>query len=515
MRILAPDWRIAIAGLFGFALIPLLATPVLPLIDFYNHLARFFVLSHIGSNSAFQTYYATHWALQPDIGLDFLAVPVLAVVPPLIAAHVITIVILATLYGGVLYLNRVLTSQKSVLVAVLLLPLLYSYILNWGFANFLLGLGLAFWAAGWWLQNRHHPRLAVPISCLFSIVIFFTHGLAFALYGVLVGSLEIGYFVNAPTRRLSDLLQSLFFLAAQAVIPLLFLFFWISSMAPASPDAIAAAARFSQAAAAMRGDLPGRILKRLVPILRVEEGPTYWFDVATFVVQGVAMVFLMRCGRIAIARKAWPLIAAAVLTVMIGAPVLFGVGYITDRMPLFAALVLLSTLCIRPGRWNNPSRVAGAILVAVVFLRLVAVAVDWHAYASEYREYQILAAKIPPGSLTIGVPLGGGYHRTGNPRCEMYGPLLVAQYDQGGPLFAQSDQHPLLTRGRLKTAVEALYRSFPLEGIDDGSGYISAAASAGFDFQLVCNTQLLSQPLPSNVNLMARTAHFALLRAAR
>ena len=42
--------RLAVAGLFALAMIPLLATPVLPLIDFYNHLARFFVLAHVAQD---------------------------------------------------------------------------------------------------------------------------------------------------------------------------------------------------------------------------------------------------------------------------------------------------------------------------------------------------------------------------------------------------------------------------------------------------------------------------------
>ena len=102
------------------------------------------------------------------------------------------------LYSGVLYFNRVLTGQRSLLVAVLLLPLLYSYIFNFGFANFLLGLGFAFWAAGWWISHRDRPWLAVPVACLFAVAIFFTHGLAFGLYGILVASLEVGLFFARP-----------------------------------------------------------------------------------------------------------------------------------------------------------------------------------------------------------------------------------------------------------------------------------------------------------------------------
>ncbi len=203
-------WRGAAAILFLIALAPLLATPVLPLIDFYNHLARFYVLAHIGGDPLLQKYYQAHWSLLPDIGVDVLATPILRVLPPLIAAKVIIAGILALLYSGVLYFHRALTGQRSLLIAVLLLPLLYSYILNWGFANFLLGLGLTFWGAGWWLSaaiNGHFWRL--PISCVWAIVIYFSHGVTFALYGILLACLEIGIFINTPARRPRELARSL------------------------------------------------------------------------------------------------------------------------------------------------------------------------------------------------------------------------------------------------------------------------------------------------------------------
>src|SRR3546814_6249034 len=65
-------------------MIPLLATPVLPLIDFYNHIARYYVLSHL-YEARLAANYASAWALPPNLGLDALATPLLGVIPPLAA----------------------------------------------------------------------------------------------------------------------------------------------------------------------------------------------------------------------------------------------------------------------------------------------------------------------------------------------------------------------------------------------------------------------------------------------
>ena len=501
-------------GLFASAMLPLFATPVLPLIDFYNHLARFFVLSHIDASPVLQGFYRSHWTLLPDIGVDVLGTPVLAIVPPMIAGHIIVMGIMAVIYSGVLYFHHAVTGQRSILVALLLLPLLYSYILNWGFANFLLGLGFSFWAAGWWFLNRSRPFLAVPISCVSAILIFLTHGLAFALYGILVASLEIGRFVCAPVHRPLDLVRSLCLTAIQAIIPFAFLAYWLTASAQAGHIALPQTF-LPQELTGYPPGLFGRILRRLVPILRVEEGPSYLFDIATLFVQALAVGFLFVMGRLKIASLAWPLLIAAALTVGIGAPTLFGVSYITDRMPLFALLCFLSVLTVRPGKWIFASKIALGVIAVTVAIRLAAVATSWHAYSADYREFQIVAKAIPRGSLTLGVGVGAAFHETNVPRCEMFGPLLVASYGQAGPLFADPKQQPLGLAGRLKAAVDSLHASHPMERPADYAAYMTDAVAAGFDYLLVCNAERLMQPYPGNTELVAQTSHFALLRAKR
>jgi hypothetical protein len=85
------DPRLLMAGLFAVAMAPLMATPILPSIDFYNHLARFFVLAHAASNSLLHANYEIHWSLAPNVAGDALAAPILYFVPPLIAGHLITV----------------------------------------------------------------------------------------------------------------------------------------------------------------------------------------------------------------------------------------------------------------------------------------------------------------------------------------------------------------------------------------------------------------------------------------
>lgn len=499
------DARLVMAGLFIVAMLPLAVTPVLPLIDHYNHLVRFYVLAHLDSSPLLQQYYRAKWSITPDIGLDVLAIPLLRVAPPLAAAHLIILGILALLYSGALYFNRALTGQRSLLVAVLLLPLLYSYILNWGFINFLLGLGIVFWSGGWWLTHRRDPRIGVPVACLLALATFLSHGVAFAMYGILLVFLEIGIFLESQERDVRALARALGWVAIQAVVPVLLFIWWRLNAVPLSIPGFSG------------GPLPPpphNGLYRLKGILRVEEGPAYWFDIATFFGQTFFAFFLLASGRIGIARKAWPLIAISILLAAAVPSEMFGVFYISDRVPLFAAFCLLGALCLTRAQWTRWTRFACAALVAIAFARIGAIAADWSGYAQDYREFQSVAEKIPPGSMTLGVMIGSGHHETSVHRCEMYAPLLVTNYGQIGPTFDDQNQHPMVLAGALKRANDSLALNARVtnEMTADFNPYISTAAASGFDHLLVCNPGMLTHPFPVGMELVARTPRFALLR---
>ena len=508
-------WRCSAAGLFAAAMIPILAAPVLPLIDFYDHIARFFVLAHLTPGSALAQNYQANWAPIPDIGVDVIGVPILGILPPLLAAKAIAILILAVLYSGVLYFHRALTGRNSLLVAALLLPLLYSYIFTWGFANFLLGLGFTFWGAGWWLSKRHNPRLAVPVACLWSILIYFSHGATFALYGILLTSLEIGFYVTSPSRRLRDLVRALALLAVQAIIPAILFVSWTLGVVEAGR---VTALRIPPAHMLV-GVMPvvHNGLHRLAAILRVEEGPAYWFDIATFVLQILIAALLLRRGTLTIARPAFFLIAAAVLLIAAVPSQFLGTSYISDRMPIFGALCLLGALSVRQGQWPVPDRAAAGLLIAVVAVRLIAVTIQWQGYDGYYREFRTVAARIPPRSVALGIIVGNGHHETNVPHCEMFAPLLVSLYGHAVPLFSDPNQQPLLLAGDLAKARDALQLTavLPSEKTENYNPYMSLARQAGYGILLICNRHLLTHSYPSGWRTIAETQHFAVLQADR
>ena len=504
----APRLRGWEAAIFVAALLPLLATPVLPFIDYYNHVARYTVLANIDHTPWMQANYAAHWQVLPNIGMDVIGTALLRFLPVTVAAHLMIAGIMAVEYAGLLYFQRGLQRPAGLVVPLLGVWLLYSFILNWGFANFLLGLGLTFWAAGWWLRHRDRPARATPLAALLAVGIFLCHGVAFALYGLLLGGIEIGFFLAAPARRWGDLARRLALLALQAVVPVvLFALTPTEQVAGGVTNADASIQRLRDS-----GGLVARLARllhhRVETIVRVGEGPSYLFDAATVAVLAAMLLWAARRGSLGFARALWPAIAICVVLVAVCPPALFGVGYVADRMPLFLAFVLTAGVAMR-----RRDRALELGLAALVAVRLIAIAADWRGYARDAAEFEQIAALIPPGSLVDDVIVGGSRHE-GERRYTMYRPLLVARYGQVGPLFAYASQQPLRLAGPLAAALAKLppasteFRPEP-RVYDD---MIAAAGSAGFRYLLVMNAGQLTRPYPKWASVIARTPRFTLLR---
>jgi hypothetical protein len=328
---------------------------------------------------------------------------------------------------------------------------------------------------------------------------------------MLVG-FETGIFLSENPHRIGRLIRRFVLVGIQAVIPVLFFAYWrFVSVAKAKGVHLAAAHAVASGASVPAGYFS---LYRLGTILRVEESPAYWFDVATLLLQIAIMGGLIWQSRVRIAGIARPLLAAAALLILIVPSMMFGAWYISDRIPLFAALLLVASLSRGPDRTARDEYIAYGVLVAVIVARLAFIAVDWHGYGDRFREFRSVASAIPPGSRVAGIAIGNGHHDTHAPRCEMYAPLLIALNGQAGPIFSDKSLHPLALAGGLKAADARLHRLAPVppdENTRDFNSYITAAFAAGYDHVLVCNVQIPTKPFPAQFPVAARTEHFAMI----
>ena len=451
-----------VALIFLAAILPVVAAPVLPMIDYYSHVARYFVLAHIDTDTFLQQSYELRWAILPNIGLDVIGTALMTVLPATLVAKLLVLMIFAVQYFGLLAFNRQVSGSISPVTALLAAPLLYSFILGWGFANFLLGLGLVFWGGAWWLAKRHRPLLAIPVASAIAVLIFLTHGVAFALYGLLLGGLELGLFFAAKPRSLRALVISMAGLAVQAAAPAIL---FLASPTSKSPDGLSNADE-SIRKLAHAGTLTHRLgelaIHRLATIFRVSESPSLFLDMASFAGIAVILGALMLRGRVRLPLLVLPALAIAVVLVAAMPPALFGVGYIADRMPLFMAFLIVGSLI--PKLQNEAfDQICVSLLVAIVGAKIMWTGVGWQTYRQDRADFEAVASHIPAHSLV-------GYANTANltrledePRCQMYGPLLIPLRAAAAPIFAYSSQQPIALRGRLNDASLALVSPEPLK----------------------------------------------------
>jgi hypothetical protein len=492
---------------------PVLAAPVLPTIDFYDHLNRYFVLAHLGRGTYLDLFYQSAWSLLPNIGMDVLGVWLLSWATPAVAAKTVAILIFIVQYTGVLAFAHALHGRLRLGTALLAAPLLYSFIFTWGFANFLLGLGLVFWGAAIWLWLR--PRLAVAtlVGAAVALAVFLTHGVAFALYGLLLLSLEFGDRLEGD-GPLSAAMRRIAGLAAQAVAPCLL---FLSSRTVHAAGGVTTAGQSIQRLAGA-GRLIDRLAElavyRIQTIVRVAEGPSLAGDVLLLGGTVALLAVLAARRRVFLPRATWPAIGLGVLLVGFAPPALFGVGYVSDRMPLFAALVLAGALGWREPR-GRLDRVLVWGLAAAAAVRLVAVTVDYQRYARDDQNYAAVADRIPAHSVVNFINVSLEPRLGGQRRCEMFGPMLISRYGQAAALFAIPTAQPIRLKGRLAEAVEHLPPHVVAHGgqaIDYYERTLAAVlAQKDFDYSLICDAGLLRHGPPPTA-VVASSGRFTLVR---
>ena len=129
--------------------IPFFLVDVPPVLDYPNHLARYFVLAHPGDPVLAQMYLP-RWGLMPNLGIDLLAAGLLKVTDVHVGGRILlTLSLFAPVVGVVVYSRGVFGEFSYWPLASGTLA--YNGIFHLGFMNFLLGLGLAFAAAAGWI----------------------------------------------------------------------------------------------------------------------------------------------------------------------------------------------------------------------------------------------------------------------------------------------------------------------------------------------------------------------------
>jgi hypothetical protein len=453
------SWRLSFgaflalfAGLMLLAAAPLLLTPLPPLLDYPNHLARMHLLPSLPV-PALQQFFVVAWAPLPNLAMDGV-VPFLAAAMPLgWAGKVFILLTFVLLAGGAAAIHRVLFDRWSAWPCLAFL-LLYTRLLLWGFTGYLFGCGLALCGFSAWLALRTRPwPVRLLVGCVFATAVYLAHLLAFGIYAVMIACLEWG-----EIWRLRPRLGA----AARALV---------IGAVPFLP-ALALMARESS---------PGRIafgnpLRKVDLLFSVFDDYSRPFDVACFVlvILAFAVVFQRRWVKLA-PEMAGPLIGLAILYLALPTQ-LFTASGADRRVPMMIFLALIAG-----SRWVAPRPLlrrwflAGAGLLFVA--RLAVIAVVWHRGGALYDRLLAGLDVVPRGGCLASAfdPQGIEVQKT---PLTHFATLAVARRDAFvTTIFAYPTQQPIALTPRAQGLAERLGSGTLWQAFVEGAQKLPPAAA--------------------------------------
>ena len=358
------------------------------LVDYPNHLARAHILAHLGDTPALAEHYAVDaQPSSPKLRLDAVLVPLTRLFGSDIAAALGVTLVLVALTGATLLLDRVLNGRVRWGSAAVLL-VLFNALLAWGNINYLLGLAGVLSVLSGWIATESWPvfrRLAV--FALASTLLFLLHVVAAGVWAMLVAAYELGRLArdrNAWTGLLPGALQ---FLPAAVL--------WV--VAPHSMY-------LYEVSGTRWGTLAEHLLALASPFsfdvwLGRFGSPTALADWLTtlVVLGGLAWGAVSR--RLVIDRRLWaPLLLGLAFTLTV--PVfLNGLWPSHLRLPTLMACLLAAGSTVR---WPAP-RLAGAVLVGLLALRLATLVPQMTACGASVAELHDAFALMPQGARVLPV----------------------------------------------------------------------------------------------------------------
>ena len=156
-----------------------------PLLDYPNHLARTFVLSHIHDPAfTFSKYYQADWKPYPYILWDAVVVALQQFLPVETAGKLLLILNTALLPIAVAWFLWQ-ANRTEIKLALLGCALSYYTLFLWGFTQYQLGVTLCFVMLGAWVWYTRKPSvLRTAIFATICIATYLAHLLGFAVGGI-------------------------------------------------------------------------------------------------------------------------------------------------------------------------------------------------------------------------------------------------------------------------------------------------------------------------------------------
>ena len=153
-----------------------------PGVDTPNHVARLHVLASLEQSHSMWNFYRIHWALLPNLAVDLFVAPMVYLFK--IDALTLMKIFIVNTFGitgaGFAVLNRALNGKWSAF-GLLGLSVSFSYVLGFGFINYLFGIGVGLLFVGVQLMLKDKPKWRLWFIALGFPFLLLNHLLALVL----------------------------------------------------------------------------------------------------------------------------------------------------------------------------------------------------------------------------------------------------------------------------------------------------------------------------------------------
>ncbi len=408
-------------------LLPFTLADVPLVLDYPNHLARFFVLAHPG-DPILSRFYVAHWDILPNLGFDVIGMLLLKILPVHAGGRVLLgLSLLAPVLGVLAYSRAAFGRATGWALASSLAA--FNGVFFLGFMNFLLALGLAFAAAGLWLTLRRRGwARAVAAGALASVVLFFCHIFGVLLFALLIGCAELETLWQARKTLGGFELVRTGALLALTLAPAIILY----GLSPLSS---------SQAGAQEWADFSHKVWEIFTPFMTPSKAVTLLSGLCAF---GFLILNLRGAHFAPGARPALLLLAL----IFVAAPdTIKGGTFLDVRLALMFGLLLFAGIAPAPPRSLRPwAMLLGLLLV----LRSGVVGLAWYDHRQDLADLRAAIASVPPSAKVLAAE-GEAPDRLVMPglyRLDSHLPalLLIERRAFWPLLFADPAQQPLMVR---------------------------------------------------------------------
>jgi hypothetical protein len=390
------NWQAALMFLILCVIssLPILLTKMPAMVDYSNHLARFYIIGH-DTNPLLAKFYSVAWRPIPDLVGDVAVLALNKIFDIFTAGKLFVLLIIILTASGTYALHWALY-RRSIGSAICFM-FIFNGIFMYGFLNYLFSVGLALWTTAGWVAFRDRPWLLRTIYSAFAVLILYlSHFVGVGLYALAILCYEIARLGETERDQRTPFSDT-----AAALLPFLVVVPMSLSILPTLTPHDLSGTEWPHLSTKWRG------------IYYIVRNGYFAFDAVfcCFLVLFIGFLFFSK--RIEIPRLAWLFLLFGGLVYLATPEWVFHVWAIDVRLPVAFVFFLIAMV-----RWRldtpRAAFIFNSIIVVAVTLRALGVTETWQVYGKIASDYQRSFSQIEPGSRILVTRADGGAWRRSN-----------------------------------------------------------------------------------------------------